>query len=108
MSLTVEPPAAPSPVVDTRPAAPTRRARRYRGTAWRASLLVVLLAVLAFVLLLSIALGSKRIPFDVVWDGLVHFDKNSPDIGITVADLVGRGRYPHAGCSSGARATKTR
>ena len=79
MSLTVEPLAAPSPVVDTRPAAPTRRARRSRGTAWRASLLVVLLAELAFVLLLSIALGSKRIPFDVVWDGLFHFDKNSPD-----------------------------
>ncbi len=108
MSLTVEPLAAPPPVVDTRPAVPTRRARRYRGTTWQASLLIVLLAVLAFVLLLSIALGSKRIPFDVVWDGLVHFDKNSPDIGITVADLVGRGRYPHAGCSSGARATRTR
>lgn len=58
---------------------------RVRSRPGRAAGLVLLLAVLAVVLLLSVAVGAKSIPLDRVWDLLLHPDGS--DDAVIVHDL---------------------
>lgn len=65
--------------VMARPEPAVRRRGLVRNNGWRAVLLLALLGVLTVVLLVSIALGSKKIPLDVVLDGLFHHDSSDAD-----------------------------
>lgn len=60
--------------------APEQPGRRTRSTTFRISGLVVSVAVLFVMMLLSVWIGTKDIPFRVVWDVLWHPDGSSTAI----------------------------
>lgn len=80
MSVTSE---FPAPGVAVHPGEPAAervpRAGLLKRNGWRAIMLVFLVGALAFILLLSVAYGSKEIPLHIVIDGLFDFDKENPD-----------------------------